>query len=30
MQDSKLAQQIAQTIASEIGAQPAQAKAAIA
>ncbi len=30
MQDSKLAQQIAQTIADEIGAQPAQAKAAIA
>lgn len=30
MQDSKLAQQIAQTIAGEIGAQPAQAKAAIA
>ncbi|WP_140721138.1 MULTISPECIES: Tex family protein [Gammaproteobacteria] len=30
MQDSKLAQQIAQTIADEIGAQPAQARAAIA
>ncbi|MGE8289179.1 MAG: Tex family protein [Stenotrophomonas sp.] len=30
MQDSKLAQQIAQTIATEIGAQTAQAKAAIA
>src|SRR5690606_11500712 len=30
MQDSKLAQQIAQTIADEIGAQAAQAKAAIA
>ena len=30
MSDSKLAQQIAQTIADEIGAQPAQARAAIA
>jgi uncharacterized protein len=30
MQDNKIAQQIAQTIAAEIGAQPAQAKAAIA